>query len=117
MISKPGKNHLYKTRMCIHGVECRRKLVCTYAHSERELRKPYKNRKKPCVLYQLGKCDLGAACNDYHGNMDLKKPNYKYKTEVCQAFLDGHCPLGEVCIRIHALPDEPQATPLAEEAE
>lgn len=55
-----------------------------------------------CKLYQLGKCHLGAACNEYHGNMDLKKKNYQYKKSVCQDYLQGHCEKGyKICIYVH----------------
>jgi hypothetical protein len=36
------------------------------------------------MRYQKGLCSLGAACPDYHGNMDLKKKNYHYKTQKCK---------------------------------
>ena len=57
-------------------------------------------------MYQLGQCQLGAACRDYHGNMDLVKKNYKYKEAICPDFLKGHCPKGVVCIHRHELPEE-----------
>ena len=59
-----------------------------------------------CKLYQLGKCQLGAACRDYHGNMALKKKNYKYQSELCKDFIEGKCALGRVCIYIHEMPEE-----------
>ena len=52
----------------------------------------------------MGKCHLGSICRDYHGNMDLKKKNYKYKADVCQMFLEGRCDKGAVCIFKHEYP-------------
>lgn len=78
-IIKPDKRLHYKTKMCPDGRDCRKKFTCTFAHTENELRKPFMKRKTPCVLYQMGKCQLGSACREYHGNMDLQKKNYKYK--------------------------------------
>ncbi len=47
-------------------------------------------------------CSLGAACPDYHGNMDLKKKNYKYKTQKCSEWVEkGTCGKGKLCIFIH----------------
>ena len=57
-------------------------------------------RKNICLLYQRGKCSLGSACRDYHGNIDIKK-NYRYKEKICEQFLKGLCLNGEVCIYIH----------------
>ena len=55
----------------------------------------------------MGKCELGSACRDYHGNMDLKKGKYKYKAEVCQAFLEGKCLLkDQICIKKHIKPED-----------
>lgn len=63
-------------------------------------------RKTVCKQYQMGKCHLGAACREYHGNIDLMKKNYKYKAELCKDFLEGKCLKGNVCIYIHEKPEE-----------
>ena len=57
-ITKPDKRKHYRTKMCPHGRDCRKRFTCTYAHSEHELRKPFIKRTKPCLLYQRGKCSF-----------------------------------------------------------
>ena len=90
----------YRTKMCPHGRDCKRRFTCNFAHNEQELRKPFLKRKNPCILYQRGQCSLGSACRDYHGNMDLQK-NYKYKEKVCEEYLKGNCGKGILCIFRH----------------
>ena len=99
--TKYDRHKNYRTRMCPYGRDCRKRFTCTFAHSDTELRRPFIKRKNACVLFQRGKCSLGSACRDYHGNLDLVK-KYAYKDKLCDEFQrKGTCSKGDVCIFLH----------------